>query len=141
MLLLWDKGFDANAFLAALTDTGAQFLGWIRANRRTPVPRLGDGSYLSVIGTAPVRIIEAQVTASLDDGTSFTGAYRFATTLICANRYPATVMAALYHERWEHESYALRHTLGQGRPLRSGDPVGVEQEMWAQLPSTRRFAQ
>jgi hypothetical protein len=57
MLLLWDKGFDANAFLAALTGTGAQFLGRIRANRRTPVlARLADGSYLSVIGTVPVRI-------------------------------------------------------------------------------------
>ncbi|MER5891369.1 IS4 family transposase [Streptomyces sp. NPDC001941] len=136
MLLLWDKGFDANAFLASLTDTGAQFLGRIRANRRTPVlARLGDSSYLSVIGTVPVRIIEAQVIVTLDDGTSFTGVYRLATTLTCANRYPATVLASLYHERWEHESayYALRHTLGQGRPLRSGDPVGVEQEMWAQL--------
>ncbi len=136
MLLLWDKGFDANAFLAALTGTGAQFLGRIRANRRTPVlARLGDGSYLSVIGTVPVRIIEAKVTVTLDDGTSFTGNYRLATTLTCANRYPAAALAALYHERWEHESayFALRHTLGQGRPLRSGDPVGVEQEMWAQL--------
>ncbi|HEY8985042.1 MAG TPA: transposase [Streptomyces sp.] len=136
MLLLWDKGFDANAFLAALTATGAQFLGRIRANRRTPVlARLGDGSYLSVIGAVPVRIIEAQVTVALDDGTSFTGTYRLATTLTCANRYPAARLAALYHERWEHESayYALRHTLAQGRPLRSGDPVGVEQEMWAQL--------
>lgn len=43
---------------------------------------------------------------------------------------------ALYHERWQHEvaSYlALRHTLLQGRVLRSGDPAGVEQEMWALL--------
>ncbi|WP_157597141.1 IS4 family transposase [Streptacidiphilus rugosus] len=136
MLLLWDKGFDANAFLAALTGTGAQFLGRIRANRRTPVlTRLRDGSYLSVIGTVPVRIIEAQVTVALDDGTSFTGSYRLATTLTCANRYPAATLVTLYHERWEHEStyFALRHTLGQGRPLRSGDPIGVEQEMWAQL--------
>ncbi|MFF2226432.1 hypothetical protein ACFVV7_24330 [Streptomyces globisporus] len=119
-----------------MTGTGAQFLGRIRTNRRTPaLARRGYGSYLSVIGTVPVRIIEAQVTVTLDDGTSFTGAYRLAITLTCANRYPATVLAALYHERWEHESayYALRHTLGQGRPLRSGGPVSVEQEMWAQL--------
>ncbi|WP_407918495.1 IS4 family transposase, partial [Kitasatospora sp. NE20-6] len=136
MLLLWDKGFDANAFLAQVAGTGAQFLGRIRANRRTPVlARLTDGSYLSVIGTVPVRVIEAQVAVTLNDGTAFTGSYRLATTLTCANRYPATVLVTLYHQRWEHESayYALRHTLGQGRPLRSGDPVGVEQEMWAQL--------
>lgn len=50
MLVLWDKGFDANAFLAAVNDTGAKFLGRMRANRRTPVlTRLGDGSsYLHV---------------------------------------------------------------------------------------------
>jgi hypothetical protein len=41
----------------------------------------------------------------------------------------------LYHERWEHEiTYlALRHTLLQGRVLRSRDPAGLEQEMWALL--------
>ncbi|WSM12953.1 hypothetical protein OHB49_13370 [Streptomyces sp. NBC_01717] len=37
MLVLWDKSFDANAFLAAVAGTGARFLGRIHANRRTPV--------------------------------------------------------------------------------------------------------
>lgn len=136
MLVLWDKGFDANAFLAAVAGTGAQFLGRIRANRRTPVlARLGDGSYLSVLGTVPVRIVEAKITVTCKDGTSFTGSYRLATTLADARRYPASTLVALYHQRWEHESayLALRHTLWQGRVLRSGDPVGVEQEMWAML--------
>jgi hypothetical protein len=42
---------------------------------------------------------------------------------------------SLYHERWEHEvAYlALRHTLLNGRILRSGDPVGLQQEMRALL--------
>ncbi|MEU8654217.1 hypothetical protein [Streptomyces sp. NPDC048737] len=41
----------------------------------------------------------------------------------------------LSHERWEHESayYALRHTILHARVLRSHDPAGVEQEMWALL--------
>jgi len=41
----------------------------------------------------------------------------------------------LYHERWEHEiTYlALRHTLLHGRVLRSCDPQGLRQEMWALL--------
>ena len=49
--------------------------------------------------------------------------------------YPAQALTCLYHERWEHEiAYlALRHTLLQGRVLRSGDPAGLEQEMWALL--------
>jgi hypothetical protein len=44
-------------------------------------------------------------------------------------------LIAVYHERWEHEiAYlALRHTLAAGRVLRSTDPAGLEQEMWALL--------
>jgi hypothetical protein len=119
-----------------VADTGAQFLGRLRANRRTPVlARLADGSYLSVIGTVPVRVVDAKITVTCKDGTSFTGSYRLATTLTCARRYPAPALVTLYHQRWEHESAknALRHTLLRGRVLRSGDPAGIEQEMWAML--------
>ena len=44
-------------------------------------------------------------------------------------------MIRLYHERLEHEAayLALRHTLLGGRVLRSGDPAGLEQEIWALL--------
>ncbi|MDX3763772.1 transposase domain-containing protein [Streptomyces sp. AK02-04a] len=52
MLVLWDKGFDGNGFLAAVTATRAQVPGRLRNNRCTPdLSRLLDGSYLSVIGT------------------------------------------------------------------------------------------
>lgn len=69
------------------------------------------------------------------DGTVFTGSYRLVTTLTDARRYPAATLAGLYHQRWEHESayYALRHNIMDGRVLRSGDPAGAEQEMWALL--------
>ncbi|WP_405956792.1 IS4 family transposase [Streptomyces phaeochromogenes] len=136
MLVLWDKGFDSNVFLAAVTDTGAQILGRLRSNRRMPVlTRLVDGSYLSVIGTVKVRVIDAQIAVTCADSTSFTGSYRLVTTLTDARRYPATALVRLYHQRWEHESayYALRHTIMNGRNLRSGDPAGIEQEMWALL--------
>ncbi|MFE1293085.1 IS4 family transposase [Streptomyces sp. NPDC058751] len=136
MLVLWDKGFDSNAFLTTVTDTGAQVLGRLRSNRRTPVlTRLVDGSYLSVIGAVKVRIIDAQIAVTCADGTSFTGSYRLVTTLTDARRHPATALVGLYHQRWEHESayYALRHTIMNGRNLRSGDPAGIEQEMWSLL--------
>ncbi|NEA77332.1 IS4 family transposase [Streptomyces sp. SID13588] len=136
MLVLWDKGFDGNDFLSQAVATRAQVLGRLRSNRRTPVlARLADGSYLSVIGTVSVRIVDAQISVTCADGTIFTGSYRLVTTLTDARRYPAAALAALYHQRWEHESayYALRHTLMKGRLLRSGDPAGVEQEMWALL--------
>ncbi|MEV5085885.1 hypothetical protein AB0K74_46790 [Streptomyces sp. NPDC056159] len=63
------------------------------------------------------------------------GSYRLATSLTDSRRYPAASLTRLYHQRWEHESayFALRHTIMAGRVLRSGDPVGVEQEMWALL--------
>ncbi|MEU0427706.1 hypothetical protein ABZ235_29685 [Streptomyces canus] len=94
MLVLWDKGFDSNAFLAAaVTDTAAQVLGRLRSNRCMPVlTRLVDGPYLSVIGTVNVRVIDAQIAVTCADGTSFTGSYRLVTTLIDARRYPATVL-------------------------------------------------
>ncbi|MFB6717524.1 MULTISPECIES: IS4 family transposase [unclassified Streptomyces] len=136
MLVLWDKGFDANAFLAQVNETGAKVLGRLRSNRRAPVlARLEDGSYLSVIGTVKVRIIDAEITVTCADGTVFTGFYRLVTTLTDAHRHPAAALISLYHERWEHESAycALRHTVMAGRNFRSGDPAGLEQEMWALL--------
>jgi hypothetical protein len=136
VLVLWDKGFDGNAFLAAVIATRAQVLGRLRSNRRTPVLcRLADGSYLSVLGDVKVGVIDAQITVTCADGTVFTGAYRLVTTLTDASRYPAATLTRLCHQRWEHESayYALRHTLMDGRRLRSGDPFGIEQEMWALL--------
>lgn len=136
MLVLWDKGFDSNAVLASITDTGAQVLGRVRSNRRTPVlTRLANGSYLSVIGTVNVRIVDAQIAVICADGTSFTGSYRLVTTLTDTRRCPATALVGVYYQRWEHESayYAHRHTIMNGRNLRLGDPAGIEQEKWSLL--------
>lgn len=136
MLVLWDKGFDSNAFLAEVTATKAMLVGRLKANRRLPViAHLSDGSYHSLIGRIRVRVIEASVKVTCADGTTYTGVYRLTTTLLDHHKYPAEAVIALYHERWEHEStyYALRHTLLDGRVLRSKDPAGVRQEMWALL--------
>jgi hypothetical protein len=136
MLVLMDRGFDAGDFLREVAATKAQFLVRLRCVRRPPVLRhLPDGSFISLIGGVKVRIIEASVTVTCHDGTTYGGGYRFAATLLDHRAYPAEALIALYHERWEHEiTYlALRHTLLQGRVLRSGDPAGLEQEMWALL--------
>ena len=97
--------------------------------------RLDDGLFLSRIGDLPVRVICAQVTVTCADGTRYTGCYRLATTLRDHRAYPAAALIRLYHERWEQESayLALRHTLLEGRVLRSHDPAGLEQELWALL--------
>jgi Insertion element 4 transposase N-terminal/Transposase DDE domain len=136
MLVLTDRGFDGAEFLTELAGTGAQFLTRLCATRRLPVvARCDDGSYLSRIGALTVRIITADITVTCADGTRYTANYRLATTLADPRRHPARVLIGLYHERWEHEiTYlALRHTLGEGRVLRSTDPAGLEQEIWALL--------
>jgi hypothetical protein len=136
MLVLADRGFDAAGFLGQVAATRAQFLVRLTATRKLPVlARLDDGSFLSRIGETAVRVIEAHVTVTCADGTTWTGGYRLATTLLDHRRYPATALIRLYHERWEHEvAYlALRHTLLNGRVLRSHDPPGLEQEIWALL--------
>jgi hypothetical protein len=136
MLVLWDRGFDSNEFIAAVDATGARLLGRMTSKRRPPVlALLSDGSYLSHVGGLPVRIIEASITVACQDGTMYRGIYRLVTTLTDHRRYPAGALIALYHQRWEHESayFALRHTMMDGRVLRSGDRVGLEQEVWALL--------
>jgi len=136
MLLLADRGFDGNGFLAEVAATGAQFLVRVKGSRRPPVGVvLPDGSYLTRIAGLTLRVIEAQITVTGADGSQVTGLYRLLTTLTDHRRDPAAALIRLYHERWEIESafFALRHTLLTGRVLRSKDPVGIEQEMWALL--------
>jgi len=136
MLVLMDRGFDAGGFLHQVAATQAQFLVRLTSTRRPPVTaQLPDGSVLSLIGGVKVRIITATVTVTCHDGSVYGDSYRLATTLTDHRAWPAEALTTLYHERWEHEiTYlALRHTLLGGRVLRSGDPAGLEQEMWALL--------
>ncbi|WP_406044058.1 IS4 family transposase [Micromonospora sp. NBC_00898] len=136
MLLLDDRGFDSNDFLTAVAATGAQLLVRAKSSRRLPVMAvLPDGSYLTRIAKLRLRVIEAQITVTGADGSQITGCYRLLTTLTDHRTDPAAALIRLYHERWEIESafYALRHTLLDGRVLRSRDPAGIEQEMWALL--------
>jgi Insertion element 4 transposase N-terminal/Transposase DDE domain len=136
MLVLADRAFDRNAFLADIAATGAVPLVRARSTR-TPLvlAHLPDGSYLSRLDGLDVRIVEAQIAMTGADGTRIADSYRLITTLTDHDAYPAEALARLYHERWEIESayLALRHTLLDGRVLRSGDRPGVEQELWALL--------
>jgi hypothetical protein len=136
MLLLLDRAFDGNAFLAEVHATGAMLLARARSARNPRVLRhLPDGSYLSSLDGLAVRIIEANVAITGSDGSRTGDRYRLITTLTDHYRYPALDLVRLYHERWEIESayYALRCTLLNGHVLRSGDRSGLEQETWALL--------
>ncbi|WP_026085175.1 IS4 family transposase [Streptomyces viridosporus] len=136
MLLLADRAFDGNELLAAIARQGAQFLVRCTNTRRPPVlALLPDGSYLTRIGNLSLRVIEAKVEARTVDGSTFGDAYRLLTTLTDHRTDPAARLMRLYHERWEIETayLALRHTLLQGRVLRSKDPVGLCQKVWGLL--------
>ena len=136
MLVLLDRAFDANAFLAEIAGTGAMLLARAKSTRNPPVlEHLPDGSYLARLDDLAVRMIDAEVAMTGADGSRVADSYRLITTLLDHRAYPAASLVRLYHERWEIESafLALRHTLLDGRVLRSGDRPGVEQELWALL--------
>ncbi|MCY0931103.1 IS4 family transposase [Streptomyces sp. H27-H1] len=136
MLLLADRAFDSNELLEDIAAQGAQFLIRATSTRRPPVLAvLPDGSYLTRIGGLPLRVIEAEIHSRTAAGGDFGGTYRLLTTLSDHRTDPADHLVRLYHERWEIEiTYlALRHTLLKGRVLRSKDPIGLNQEMWALL--------
>lgn len=136
MMLLADRAYDGDEFLGQVADTGAQFLVRLSARRRPAVLAvLPDGSYLTRFHHVHVRVIDADITVTTSEGQSITGRYLLATTLTDHRRDPADTLIRLYHERWEIETayYSLRHTLLTGRVLRSQDPRGLEQEVWALL--------
>jgi len=128
MLILLDRAFDGNAFLREVAATGALLVARAKSTRHPVVlSHLPDGSYLSDLDGLQVRIIEASVTVTGADGSRVRGSYRLITTLMDHRRFPAAAVVRLYHERWEIESayFALRHTLLEGRVLRSGDLWGA----------------
>jgi hypothetical protein len=63
MILLADRNFGAKDLLADIAATGADALVRLKIGRKLAVlRRLPDGSYLSMLGTLRVRIIECEIT-------------------------------------------------------------------------------
>ena len=93
-----------------------------RRNRR----RRSRGSTLppdtATLQGIPVRLIEADITATPGHGPPRTEHYRLITTILDPDQAPASQIAALYAQRWESEtSYRELKTFlrGPGRVLRS----------------------
>lgn len=146
MLLLADAGFDAVCFLHDVQAAGAQFL--VRSSaRRLPLvqQRLPDGSYLARLAgpyragkgyqMLPVRVIEAEVTVALADGTRRTEQWRLVTSLTDHTACPAGELVSLYHRRWQVETtyFSIKSTMLDGRVLRSRSIDGLDQEVYALL--------
>ena len=135
MIVLLDRYFASSTLLEAITATDAHFLVRLKTGHRLPVlRRFDDGSYLTRLGSTPVRIVECQITIATRAGRC-TGVYRLATTLTDPHRYPAFELAKLYHERWEIETcyLELKSTILGGRVLRARTPTGIDQEIYALL--------
>lgn len=135
MLLLADRNFAVRDLIAQIAADGADLLIRCKNNRALPqVGRLPDGSWLSMIGPVPIRVIDAEIVVSLG-GKRHTGRYRLITTLLDHHRHPAPEIVALYHQRWEIETafLELKSTTLGGRVLRARTPTGIEQEVYALL--------
>jgi len=93
-----------------------------------------DGSYRSVFGGRPVRVIDAEITITTTAGPA-AGVYRLITTLLDDHRHPAAELIRLYHDRWEIETayLELKSSILGGRVLRARTPAGVDQEVHALL--------
>jgi len=138
MILLADRNFGAGFLAAQISGTRADFLIRVRAGYGAPglpvLRRLPDGSWLSRFGGIPVRVIDARGTVTTSAGHATAGC-RLVTTLTDPDRYPASDLAVLYHERWEVETayFELKSTILGGRVLRARTPAGIQQEVYALL--------
>ena len=69
MLLLADRNFAAADLTGRIAATGAHLLVRCKTSRKLPVVgRLHDGSWLSVLGGLPVRVIDAEITITTSAG-------------------------------------------------------------------------
>jgi Transposase DDE domain len=144
MLVLADRNFLSWSLARAVLATGAHVLWRASASfALRPVKVLADGTYLAELRpprkkdgpVLTVRIIEYTVHTAAEDGTGESSeVFALVTSLLDTEEYPALDLACCYPDRWGCETVIGRHKtdMGEGQPvLRSGDPEGVLQEMWA----------
>lgn len=143
-LVLYDRGLHSYKTMAAILERGAQFLGRVSAHCRL-VPMadgiLPDGSYLCQIQPDPrsrqagaqplvVRVIEYRLRGHAE-------VVRLVTSLVYPELCPAEELAALFHERWEVETFLDElkthqqgHPNGQHVAIHAQTPSGVVQEIY-----------
>jgi hypothetical protein len=162
MLLLCDRGFYSFTGWCQASDSGADLLWRVGDIMDLPlIGHLDDGSYLSVVfdpKLAPATRAQLIATARAGRGVAHEPRARLVrvveyevpdrgdedarelicliTTILDPADGTAGVLAAGYHERWEHETgNAEQKTLlrGPGRILRSHSPDMVRQELYGYL--------
>ena len=143
MLLMWDRGLHSYRMVNATRNQECHYLGRVPAHVKFQVEKvLDDGSYVSWIapdrkskkngGTRiQVRVIEYTIDA---DGQQQT--YRLITSLMDIAVFPALLLAAQYHQRWEIENTIdelKTHLLVRKTPILSLKPREVVQEIYGWL--------
>jgi hypothetical protein len=145
MLVLADRNFLCHTLARDVLATGAHILWRASASfKLTPIAVLADGSYLAQLHSRrtadgppiTVRVIEYTVHTSRagSDDEDTSEVFCLVTDLLDPEAYPALDLAGAYPMRWGCETVIGHHKtdMGQGKPvLRSKDPEGVTQEMWA----------
>jgi hypothetical protein len=145
MLVLADRNFLSHALARDVLATGAHILWRASASfALKPIKTLADGTYLARLNPArkadgppiTVRVIEYTVHTTADGaaGESSSEVFCLVTDLLDVQEYSALDLACAYPMRWGCETVIGHHKtdMGEGLPvLRSKDPEGVAQEMWA----------
>jgi len=157
MLVLADRNFLCHTLARDVLATGAHILWRASASfTLTPIAVLADGSYLAQLhprrkADGPpitVRVIEYTVhtrpikgggagAGSADEDTSdedTSELFCLVTDLLDPETHPALDLAGAYPMRWGCETVIGDHKTDMGAGmavLRSKDPEGVAQEMWA----------
>jgi len=149
MLVLADRNFLSHTLARDVVATGAHLLWRASASfKLTPTQVLDDGSYLALLHPArtsdgepiTVRVIEYTVHTTASSSSDRGGVeepsevFALVTDLLDPETYPAVDLACAYPMRWQCETVIGHHKtdMGAGMPvLRSKDPEGVAQEMWA----------
>jgi hypothetical protein len=145
MLVLADRNFLSWSLARVVLATGAHILWRASASfALRPVKVLADGTYLAElkpprVSDGPlitVRVIEYTVHTAPEGGGAEASSEVFClvTDLLDVEQHPALDLACAYPLRWGCETVIGHHKtdMGEGQPvLRSKDPEGVAQEMWA----------
>jgi hypothetical protein len=145
MLVLWDRGFHDYDMLAGVRSRGAHVLARLPAHVKPElVEVLPDGTTLAYVHPSEAkrrkneRLLVRIIEYTIDDPTrpGHAQRHRLVTTLLDQTLYGVLDLIVLFHERWEVEITLDELKVHQRllpRPLRSLNPLGVIQELYAAL--------
>lgn len=148
VLLLWDRGFHGFDMVVAALGRGCELLGRLPATVKPEARRtLADGTHLVWLRPSSERgrrkkrgerVLARLIRYTIDDANrpGHRVEHRLITSLLDPEVAPAEELVLAYHARWEFELAAdeiKTHQRPPQRPLRSGRPVGVVQEIYGLL--------